>query len=74
MGKSSDLLDLVGCCSESAEDCTNISALLHRNNPKLVLFINPDEEGLLVVVEDASSLWPVSVKATCIEESVSLFE
>ena len=74
MGKSGNLLDLVGSCSESAEDCADIGALLHRNNPKLILFIDPDEEGLLIVVENASSLRPVSVQATCIKESVTFLE
>ena len=74
MGKSGNLLDLVGSCSESAEDCADIGALLHRNNPKLILFIDPDEEGLLVVVEDTSALWPVPVKTACVKEPVALLE
>jgi hypothetical protein len=38
----------------------------------LIFFINPDEEGLGIVVEDTSSLWPFTVEATCFEESISL--
>ena len=28
----------------------------------MILFINPDKESLVVVMEDTSSLWPVSLK------------
>ena len=40
----------------------------------MVFFVDPDKESLVVVVEDASSSWPVSVEATCFEESVAFFE
>ena len=74
MGKSSDLFNLSSSRGKAAEDCANISALLHRNDSELIFFIDPDEESLLVVVENASSFWPFSVQATCVEESVTLFE
>ena len=61
MGKSGNLLDLTGSCRKSAEHCANVSSLLHRNDPKLILLIYPHEESLLVVMEDASSLRPISV-------------
>ena len=74
MGKSSDLFNLASRRCESAEDCTNISTLLHRNDSELIFFINPDEESLLVVVENASSFRPISVQATCIKEPITFFE
>ena len=74
MGKSGNLLDLTSSSGETAENCTDISTLLHRNDPKLIFLINPNEESLLIVVEDASSLWPISVEAACIKESISFFE
>ena len=40
----------------------------------MILFVDPDEEGLLVVVEDTSSIRPVSVETTCLQESVTLLE
>jgi len=40
----------------------------------LILLINPNEESLGVIMEDTSSLWPVSVKTTSVKESVALFE
>ena len=40
----------------------------------MVFLVDPDEEGFLVVVEDSSSFWPVSVEVAGIEEAVTLFE
>ena len=40
----------------------------------MILFVDPDEESLLIVVEYASSFGPVSVKTTCIQEPVAFFE
>ena len=65
----------VGCSlRQSCEDCTDVSTLLHRDDSKLILLVDPDEEGLLVVVEDASAFRPVSVEVASIQESVSLLE
>ena len=65
----------MGCSlGESGENGSNIGTLLHRNNSELVLLIDPDEEGLLVVVEDSSALWPVSVEVAGIKETISLLK
>jgi len=74
VSESSDRLNLSGGCSKSRENSSDISTLLHRNNSQLVFFIDPDEEGLLVVVEDSSSLRPVSVETTGLKESVTFLE
>ena len=47
---------------------------MHGDDSKLVFFVDPYKEGLVVVVEDSSSLRPVTVETTCIQESVSFFE
>ena len=74
VGKFGNLLDLIGSSGKSCKDCTNICTRLHRDNSELVLFVDPNKESLIVVVEDASSCWPVSVEATSLEESVAFFE
>lgn len=58
--------------AESIENFDDTGILLHRNNSKLILFVDPDKEGLGVVMEDTSTGWPVSVEIACIQESVSL--
>jgi hypothetical protein len=40
---------------KSLEDLEERSSLLHRNDSELVLFINPHEEGLALVVENTSA-------------------
>jgi len=73
-GEFSNFLD--GRCSsaKSVEDLGDTSTLLHGDDSELILFVNPDEESLGIVVEDTSSAWPVSVKVACLKESISLLE
>ena len=74
MGELSHFLNFSAGLRKSSEDGTDISTLLHRNNSKLILLVYPDEEGLLVVMEDASSIWPVTVEVAGLKESISLLE
>jgi hypothetical protein len=48
-----------------------VSTLLHGDDSQLIFFVNPDEERLVVIVEDSTTLWPVSVQATSFQESVT---
>ena len=62
----------MGCGSaESIEDSCDVSTWLHRNNSELILLIDPDKESLVVVVENTSARWPVSVKTARFEEFVT---
>jgi hypothetical protein len=65
-------LDGGGTSAESVEDLGDVSTLLHGDDSKLILFVDPDEESLSFVVEDTSSVWPLSVEVACLEESISL--
>ena len=62
LGEGSLVLDAVSGHGESLEDLSDVGSLLHGDDSKLVLFVNPHKEGLVVVMEDASSTGPVSVK------------
>lgn len=64
-------LDLGGGSGETLEDFSDVGALLHGDDTELILFVDPDEEGLGIVVEDASALWPVTVQAASLKETVS---
>ena len=61
-----------GGSAKSIENLSDTGSLLHRDDSELILLINPDEESLGIIVEDASSGWPVSVETTGLEESVTL--
>lgn len=52
------------CMAESFKDALDIGSWLHGDDSKLVLFIDPDQESLLFVVEDASAVGPVIVEST----------
>ena len=68
------LLNLTSGNRESLEDLLDVGTRLHRNNSKLILLINPHKESLVVVVEDSSSLWPVSFKTARLEIFITSLE
>jgi len=74
VGEFSFGLNDVGGISESLEDSLDIGALLHGDDSKLILLINPDEEVLGGVVEDTSSFWPVSLESSGFKEFISTLE
>jgi hypothetical protein len=60
--------------AESVEDGLDVCTRLHGDDSQLVLFVDPDEEGLVVVVEDASAIGPVSVQAAGLKEAVAFLK
>jgi len=74
VGKFSFGLNEVGGISESLENSLDIGALLHGDDSKLILLVNPDEEVLGGVVEDTSSFWPVSLESSGFKVFVSTLE
>jgi hypothetical protein len=61
------LLDLGGGGRESLEDLADVGAILHGDDTELVLLIDPDEESLGVVVEDATGLGPLTLQSAGFE-------
>ena len=47
---------------------------MHGDDTQLVFFVDPDEERLVIVVEDTTASRPVAVKATRLQEPVALLE
>jgi hypothetical protein len=60
--------------AKSIEDSLNISTRLHRNDSELIFLVDPDKESLILVVEDASAVGPVSVESNSLKVSVTLLE
>lgn len=56
------------------KDLRNIRTWLHRNNSQLILLVDPDQEGLIVVMKDASAIRPVIVEVAGFEEAITFFE
>jgi len=61
VSKLSLLLDFSSSTGKPAKNCTNISTRLHRDYTKLILLVDPSQECLRVIVEDASAFGPVTV-------------
>ena len=74
MGELADSLDVRGGSAESVEDLEDTSSLLHGDDSELILLVNPDEESLGIVMEDSSSLWPVSLESARLKILVTSLE
>ena len=70
-GELGDFLNGASCSGEAIEHFLDTSSWLHRNNSELIFFVNPNKEGLGIIVEDASTRRPISVEIACTEETVS---
>merc|ERR1712038_1713069 len=68
LDRVSDSLD-TSC--KSLKDTLDISTLLHGDDSELILLVDPDEEGLGIIVEDTSALRPVSLHTSNSKVSVS---
>merc|ERR1712133_231592 len=64
----SDSLDTSG---QTIKHGSDVSAILHRDDPQLILLIDPGEEGLVLVVEDSTTLWPVTLHTSDLEVWIS---
>ena len=65
------LLNSLSSSAKSIKDLLNTSTLLHGNDSKLILLVDPDEESLGIVVEDTTTRGPITVEITSLEEPVS---
>ena len=74
MRELGDLLNGGGGSAESVEDLFDTSSFLHGDDSKLILLVNPDKESLVIVMEDSSSLWPVSLESARFKILVSTLE
>merc|ERR1719167_1959231 len=61
-------LDLGKTLAEASEDTLDITTLLHGDNAEMILLVDPDEEGLGVVVPDTAAVGPVAGHAGAGEE------
>merc|ERR1712032_846733 len=60
LDRASHSLDATG---KTGEDSLDVAALLHGDDPHLVLLVHPQEEGLGLVVEDSTALGQVTLHA-----------
>jgi len=74
IGELSLLLNLSSSDGEALEHLADVGALLHRDDTELVLLVDPDEEGLGIVVEDTASLGPLTLETAGFQVLVSTFK
>merc|ERR1711936_1024735 len=65
------VLDSLDTLGQPGEDFPDSASLLHGDDTELILLVDPDKEGLVPVVEDATSLGPVTLHASNLEVPVS---
>ena len=70
----SDSLNMGSSAAKSIEDFSDAGARLHRDDTELVLLIDPNEEGLRIIMEDASAGRPVAVQVARLKETIALLE
>ncbi len=51
----------LNAAGKTVEDGPDVPALLHGDDAELILLVDPGEEGLVPVVEDAPPLRPVTL-------------
>jgi len=61
-------LDLGQALAETTEDTLDVTALLHGDDAEMILLVDPDQEGLGVVVPDTTGIGPVTGHAGAGEE------
>lgn len=64
-----DTQDIKTYIDQSFVHCSQISSFLHRDETKMILFVDPRKERFVVVVEDTPTNRPIIVAACCFQKS-----
>jgi len=59
---------------QSLKDALDVTTLLHGDDAELILLVDPDKEGLGVVVEDATALGPVALHTGNLQVGITRHE
>jgi hypothetical protein len=57
-------LEFFNCSAESIKDLTDVCTRLHGDDSQLILLVDPNEESLVIIVENSSAIGPVSIETT----------
>jgi len=69
-----DGLDMGGGAGKAIENGTDVSTLLHGDDTELILFVNPDEESLGIVMVNTTAFRPVTLETAGLEVLVATLE
>lgn len=68
------LLDLVDGSHQTLVDLAQVTALLHGDDAEVILLVAPDQEGLGIIVVDATTAGPVAASVGGLQEAIALLE
>jgi len=68
------VLDSLDATGQPLEDTLDVTTLLHGDDTSLILLIDPDQEGLSLIVEDATALGPVTLHTSNLQVGVTRHE
>jgi len=68
------VLDSLDASGQSLENALDVTALLHGDDAELILLVDPDKEGLGIVVVDATALGPVALHASNSQVAITRHE
>lgn len=69
VGEGDLLLDFVDGVGEASEDGLQVTTLLHGDDAEVILFVAPDQEGLVIVVVDTATSGPVAASVGSLSQS-----
>jgi len=68
------VLDSLDASGQSLENALDVTALLHGDDTELILLVDPDKEGLGLVVEDATAFRPIALHTSDLEVGIARHE
>jgi len=68
------VLDSLDATCQSLKDALDVTTLLHGDDTELILLVDPDKEGLGLIVEDATALGPVALHASHLQVGIARHE
>jgi hypothetical protein len=71
MSEFDNFFNLSCTTRKTVKDCMESCTWLHRDDAELIFFVDPDKESLGLVVEDTTTVWPVTIEVACFEETIS---
>jgi hypothetical protein len=72
MSELDNLFNFSSTAGKTLKDSSNVGTRLHTDDSELILLVDPDQESLVFVVENSTTVGPVTVEAASLQESVSL--
>lgn len=68
------LFDFSSGDGKSFKDLADVGALLHRDDTELILFVDPDKERLVFVMEDSTGFGPLALESTALKVLITSLE